>query len=642
MNTEIKKLEDLIDEADQLYYDLDSPTITDVDYDALKDRLRVLDPTNRRLKSVGGSGTASASKIHWEKYTHKEHKMGSLNKITTEDALEKFCIKLPGPYLLQHKLDGISIKLIYENGKLIKAVTRGKNDVGEVITKNVLKMGGIPSTIKYNGDLVVRGEIVLFHSKFDRVGGKNPRNAAGGAAKRLDGVGCRFLNVKTYCVMNSDKVSGIKTECEAMIFLSNNGFDIVDSIVVKTTKDIQVVMDEYIKKTRKTIDWDIDGMVIKTNEIKLDDWDYPTRAIAYKFPSEKGITKLLKVDWQDSGGRITPVAILEPVEVGGTTIARATLNNTDYIAKLDLHVNDQVYISRRNDVIPCVEGVAVPASNRIKIIVPTKDAQGYPIVRAKNSNGDLLVYLVSTNPNSSAKVVRRIMAWYRAHDTKGVAEETVISILEAGIAKDLPDFFDIGLAGHSDLASLEGFGAGKFRVLNKATLKTKNTDIIRFLNGIDLQGFGTSRFEAVLEAYNKPITIKDFCFLLAEETFISNLAGFGSNTAKALRNEIKDKEDIIKEMLKRVTVDDWTPQKKVSTKINGLSFCFTGAMDNDRDTMEKAVKKNGGIVAGVSKHLDYLVTNDQNSGSTKNEKATKLGIKKISEKEFLKMIDNKL
>lgn len=646
---EIKQLEKMIDTADTNYHAFGMSDISDAEYDGLKDRLAKLDPTNSRLKQVGAkidiSDDKKSKKVKekWEKYIHTTYKMGSVSKVNIFDQLQKWIddTSKTGPWIVQEKMDGISIKLIYKNGKLEKAITRGNDlsgeNVGEDITKNVLKMKGIPHNIKFNNDLIVRGEILLYKSNFDLVGGKTLRNSAAGTAKGYDGKNCEHLNIQCYSIMNWKELN-IKTEKQSVEFLSDNGFKIINYYICSTIDEIETVYKDYIKNKRKKLDWDIDGLVIKYNEIEEDKWDLPERARAYKFPHETAVTKLLDVIWQDSGGRISPVALLEPININGVTISRATLNNIDYIKSLDIKINDIVLISRRNDVIPCIESVSIHSTDGEEILPPKFDEEGFPIVREKNAEGKELVYLVSTNPNSKQKKIRSILQWYKAHDSKGIAEETIDSIISEKIANSLPEFYDIGLNCDTRLATLEGFGAGKFKILNKATLLTSKTTIVKFMEGIDIAGFGSSRFEAILEYVNKKISITEFINICKNEVVISSISSFGSNTALSLKNSIIEKEKLIKEMLKRVEVEEWEPEKKTSSKINGLSFCFTGKMEYDRGVLEKSVKKNGGLVAGVSSKLDYLVVNDLNSDSNKNQKAIKLGIKRISEKEYLNMI----
>lgn len=651
MSSEIKKIEAILDQSNEAYHVFGTSELSDAEYDSLKDRLAKLDPTNSRLKQIGAKIVTDTKKkkdkIAWEKYTHKTDRLGSLNKINTYGQLDTWItVSGESKFIIEEKLDGISIKLIYNNGELFKAITRGDDDsgesVGEDITRNVIKMKNVPLTVEIKDNFVVRGEILLHKDDFEFVGGKTLRNSAAGTAKRLDGIGCEYLSVHAYTIMNWKELN-IKTESEMVKILKNNGFDVISHKLCSSAKEIEAEYQNYNLKLRDSLQWDIDGLVIKTDNIKEDAWDYPKRAIAYKFPHQQAVTKLLSVEWQDSGGRISPVAHLEPVLINGVTISKATLNNIDHIKSLNIKINDLCLISRRNDVIPCIEGVSIAASDGIEIKAPTHDSEGFPIIHEKNSQGEELVYLISTNPDSKQKKIRSIIQWYKAHDTKGIAEETIDAILSEKIANSLPEFYDIGLKGHQKLADIDGFGPGKFKILNKATLFTSKTTLIKFMEGIDIAGFGSSRFETILETVNKEVSITDFINICLDNQFINQLNGFGDNTAAALKNSLESKKNLIKEMLNRVEVDNWKPQTVSSaSKINGLSFCFTGKMDYDRSTLELSVKKHGGIVSGVSKNLDYLVVNDLNSDSSKNQKAIKLNIKRISEKEYINMVEGKI
>jgi DNA ligase (NAD+) len=642
---EILKLEQVLDKADHLYYSLGDSDLSDAQYDALRDKLFILDPQNKRFSNGAQRSTVGTKEKSeaWKTVKHS-YKMGSQAKINTFDELKDWCSKNTSSVVVQEKLDGMSIRLEYKNGELVEAVTRGDGEEGLDICKNVLKMYGIPVTIGFRSSLTVRGEILLYKKSmenFDNV--KTARNTAVGTAKRLDGKGCEWLNIQVYDILNWKQV-GLKTHEECVELLRKLKFDVVNTNFCNNATEVEAVYQKYITSTRSTIDWDIDGLVIKLNTLEDDDWDIPKLSVAYKFPNKESVTKLIDVVWQDSGGRICPVAILEPVIIDGATISRATLNNTDYIKKLGVTIGDIVVVSRRNDVIPCIEKVAIAATSGKSIIPPTHDDEGFPIVRQKNANGDELVYLVSTNPNSKSKRIKRITNWFVQHGVKQIAEATVTSILDAKIASDLPDFMKVCLDGDIRLMDLEGFGKERFKILRQGALKTTATNIIDFLKGIDIQGVGEKTLTAILEHINKPLSLADFVNLfMTNSPDLNNIPNIGDLTIKTIRNEILSVKDIIDSMLKIVTIDVWQGRQIKSTKINGLAFCFTGKMDTDRTTLENMVKDNGGVIAGVSKKLNYLVTNDTTSGSSKNQKVKKLNsegnnILIISEKDFLNII----
>lgn len=646
---EILKLEQQIQNYNTQYYAFGVSEISDDEYDGLKDRLAQLDPKNKLLKQVDAKHDevqkiTSKNKDRWEKYVHETYKMGSISKVTNLDPLIEWSRPYKNGFIVEEKLDGTSIKLIYKNGKLDKAITRGQDSggspIGEDITRNVIKMNNVPKTINFNDELIVRGEILLYKSKLEIVGGKNCRNSAAGAAKELNGKNCHYLNVKIYSVMNWKELN-IKTESDALKFIKKLGFVTVNNTLCKNFEEIQTVYEQYIDKTRKSLDWDIDGLVVKTNDIQDDKWDSPDRAVAYKFPPEQGVTKLIDVIWQDSGGRFSPVAVLEPLQLNDVTIERVSLNNIDFIQKMNVKINDLVLVSRRNDVIPYIEKVSIHSDDGVAIKIPTHDAEGYPLEREVNPNGEELVYLVSTNPNSLTKKVRNILSWYTSHDAKGIAWETIELIVTNKIAETLPDFYNLGLNGDQKLMELDGFGPGKFKILNKATLLTSKTNIVNFMDGFGLQGFGKSRFEAILNHLNKEITISEFIDVCQDSDFIATIPKFGDNTALGLKAAISKKIDSMNTMMNYVEVENWKPHQQISSKINGLSFCFTGSMEYSRDELEAMVKENGGLVAGVSKNLDYLVVNDFNSSSSKNKKAIKLNTKRITEQQFLNMLGEK-
>lgn len=640
---EIKSLERNLDDWDNLYHTYGDTGVEDDVYDAAKERLKVLDPTNKRFQQVGAKIKKSKTeKEHWKSFNHDLWKMGSQNKITTEDGLKKFIDTVPDSlYAVEHKLDGTSLKLIYENGNLIVGASRGDGETGDDLTRNALKFQGVPSKINDKRTIIVRGEITLYNSNFHLIGGKNTRNSAAGTAKKLDGVGCEHLTVQVYDIMNWKEL-GLKTVQEMNDFIVSLGFNLVNTKWCKSVKEIQDYKDQYEKTIRATLDWGIDGLIIKPNTLIVDAWQYPKRSIAYKFASKKAATKLIDVVWRDTGGRFSPTAILEPVDIDGVTVSAATLNNIEHIKKLGIKIGDTVLVSRRNDVIPAIEEVVVSSPTGKDIIPPTHDTEGFPIVHEVNSQGEELVYLVSTNPNSISRKKRQVRAWFNAHDTKGVGDETIESFFENGICKDLPTFYDVGLNGHDDLHTLEGFGAGKFKILNKATLLTSQTTLLKFMDGIDISGFGESRYIKILESIGKETTLDEFIAICSDIDYISKIPSFSDNTAKGLAKGIEGVKEVIKEMVKRVKVDNWHPAKTIASKINGLSFCFTGSMVNDRDILEKSVKAHGGLVAGVSKKLDYLVVSDLSWTSSKVDKANSLGIKKITEDEYLKLINNNI
>ena len=344
-------------EARTAYYNTDTPIVSDKVFDAWIDELKLLDPTNKAVTMIGAPTIASA----WKKAKH-QIPMGSLNKINTpiemlEWSKDKHCKN----WFVTEKLDGLSIELIYESGKLAQAITRGSGGVeGEDITVNVARMGGvnIDLGIDFNGSL--RGEIILTKSnwKLHFADKANPRNAASGLSKRLDGVGVEKLNILFYQVLGD---VDFKTEAEQFTWLKNNKLDIPNFWTYNTIDAVNKHWRDYQDTKRDALDYDIDGLVVRINDLvkqtALGDKDMrPKGAIAFKFDNVARESTLLNIEWEvGNSGRITPVAILNPIILCGVEVKRASLHNVKRVKELDLYVGCKVLVSRRNDVIPYVE-----------------------------------------------------------------------------------------------------------------------------------------------------------------------------------------------------------------------------------------------------------------------------------------------
>jgi DNA ligase (NAD+) len=352
----IKELETKIFKARDDYYN-DTPTVSDKIYDAWVDELRLLDPTNKAVTAIGSPVAPS----EWKKAKH-QIPMGSLDKVNTPAELSEWVENTypDGKLCVTEKLDGISIEVIYENGSLVQAITRGDGDVGEDITVNVVKMGGVKSHLgdKFTGSL--RGEIIMYKSTHKQWFPEkaNPRNAASGVSKRLDGVGVEKLNILFYQALGDVEFGAEQAQ---FVWLVNQGLDTPNWWVMKTADQVNDHWRDYQDTKRDKLDYDIDGLVVRVDNLEkqaaLGEKDLrPKGAIAFKFDNEARETTLLNVEWQvGNSGRITPVAILEPVVLCGAEIERASLHNVKWLEELDLYIGCKVLVSRRNDVIPYVE-----------------------------------------------------------------------------------------------------------------------------------------------------------------------------------------------------------------------------------------------------------------------------------------------
>lgn len=639
-------------EADTAYYGEGDSPYTDKDYDAMKDWLKHVSPDNEYLKEVGAEPIEDT---HWEKHKH-EYPLGSLDKVNSFGELLKWNIKYP--VVVQQKLDGISICLTYEDGKLVRAVTRGKNGIGDNITRNVVKMKGVITELPegFNDQkVVVRGEIVLKHSDFEVLPveqrGKNPRNTAAGAAKKLTGELCHHLTVIVYDLMNASDL-GIITETISNTYLKKLGFPYVVDTNRCANED---ELDECIgtmEGNRDVYEYDIDGLVIKNNQMDPnDDWEHPKNKIAYKFEHQASETTLLDIVWEASGERVNPVAILEPVDIAGVTVSKASLHNSDYIYSLSggqqLWRGCKVEVTRRNDVIPQVERIiSFPRIEELKLDMQPNSCPccGSVVERPINEDGKKMAWFVCTNIACPAKAVKNALKWFEVHECKGIAEKTVELIHEYIGFNRLIDFIWLVEDYDSDkrLLALPNMGESKLKNIREQVKNTRNTTITNFLGGLNISGFGPKSFKKIVDhllTKIETVTIQDVIRFVVEGD-ISKIEGFGDKSDTVLKIQWNKISDVAYLLLKNgFNCKTETRHISSSACFAGTSFCFTGSLNTmTRKEAQELIESLGGEFKGsVAKGLSYLVTNTPDSGSSKNKKAIQLGVKIITEDDFKAM-----
>ena len=607
-----KQLAETLQRARKSYYDEGESPLSDAEYDALEDELRAVDPDNEILKEVGVEPQSN-----WPKAKHSIH-MGSLFKVQNAEQWTEWAKKFPvGTILaLTEKFDGISISIEYKAGKLVRAITRGDGLTGEDITPNVLKMKNVLKQLpnqKFNGWL--RGEIVLFksdHKKYmpDK---KNPRNAAAGTAKRLDGVGCEYLTVLYYEAHDAQKPFFSQTE--QYNFINNNG--LVAEVCVSIARFADV--DSFIKAwndKRESMDYEIDGLVIRVNlqeqfESYGETDGRPKGAIAYKFPPIHKITTVSGVTWQiGKTGRVTPVAELEPVDIGGVTIRRASLHTARMALDSMAGPGARVVISRRNDVIPYVEKV-LPGTEQ-KILEPTD-------LGDLEWEGD---YLVVKQLDDVTALYNSIKVWVQRLRILHWGDSFIRMLMDYGLVKKLGDLYRLDWNQVAEFA-----GGGIAKRARESLEQRQSMDFASFISALNLRYCDHGAKDLVKNGINNVEKL-----LSSNVLQIESFEGFGSTKATEIRKSIEEKRDIIQDVAQFITFEEKTGP------LVGKSFCFTGAMETQRDVlMQMAVDKGGEAKKAVSKGLTYLVIADPNSGTVKAKKAREAGVQCISEKEFLAM-----
>lgn len=662
----IKELRELIEKYSYYYYTLNESLISDVEFDKLLKELEDLEKVNPQY-SMFDSPTmqvgSSLKNTKFSKVTHKE-KMLSLSNSYNIGEIEDFIKRVDKllenrkkpSYVLEVKLDGLSISVTYKDGKLVQGVTRGDGVIGEDVTENILQIQSIPKFLKEKIDIEVRGEIVLPISKFQKINEKrlangeeifaNPRNAASGTLRQLDPeiVKERGLDCYFYFVVGGEKY-GIKTHREA--------FDFIEKIGLKTTGIDEVLTSveeidkriEYWKDAREKLDYETDGMVLKVNEIEY--WEVlgnttksPRWAIAYKFPAKQVSTKLLGITWQvGRTGKVTPVAELEEVEVSGSRVKRASLHNFDEIVRKDIKIGDKVFIEKAAEIIPqVVKSIKeLRTGEEQEVLAPTT----CPICGTTLEKEEGLVDLKCPNPSCPAKVQGRF-EYFVSRDGMniiGLGQKIVERFLELGYLNDVTDIYRLS-EHREEMEGLEKMGKKSVENLLNSIEESKQREYSKVLYSLGIPEVG--KFMANLLA-DESGSIDRLMEMTRDELLMIN--GVGEKVADSIINFFASEENLeIIEKLKGFGLNfSGEKQSKVEKNVfEGKTFLVTGKLTKfTREGIKEEIEKFGGKnLSAVSKNLDYLIVGEK--AGSKLKKAQEIGtIKIITEDEFFNIVSEK-
>ncbi len=634
----IHELEALLKKYKDAYYNK-QPIVSDAAYDALEDELRDIDPDNELFGTVGAPVSSAAGPVtQWEKARHAIP-MGSLNKVVNEDEFKQWAAqceklgqesKLPPiskNMLVTEKLDGLSLAVNYEKGKLVSAITRGDGQTGELITPNAKRMKGVPKQLKEKLDVSIRGEIILWLSDMKKgFPGYDspPRNKAAGTAKRYDGEGCEFLTVMFYDIEGDVEH---KTEAEKFERLEALGL-IVPPFKVTDLDGVLKIQKEYQTKKRSQLDYEIDGLVVRANDVRSENLlgelgGRPRGAIAYKFPSMAKISTVKAIQW-DTGptGRVTPIATVAPVELVGAVVQSVVLHNVSNVERLGIGVGDEVLVSRRNDVIPHLEEVVVKHGKQAEI--PTKCATCHEKLTRRGE------YLLCTNLECRALVEGRIHRWVGVQDIHEWGDKLIAQLVDAKLVREPSDLYKLK---PEDIAKLErrGMVIGKKVIDNLHAKLPLSLPVFLASLGIDEFALETAKL-IVSSGFD---TLEKVQAATAED--FEKLKGMGPTRAKSVADGLTTRAEEITRLLENGVVP---VAPSAGGGLAGKTFCFTGALSRPRKEYENLVDKHGGsVLSGVTKDLKYLVMSDPNSGSSKAEKAKKYGTQCIDEAQFLAIVE---
>ena len=664
---EIKRLREEIERYNYYYYSMNESLISDVEYDKLLKNLEKLEKENPQFAdelSPSVNVGSSLKDTKFEKVTHKSPMLSLSNSYNIGDIedfmkrAEKIILqersgKTKIDYVLEVKLDGLSISVTYEKGKLVKAVTRGDGIIGEDVTENVMQIKSVPKFLKENIDIEVRGEIVLPISKFHELNKKrmeegeeifaNPRNAASGTLRQIDAeiVKERGLDCYFYFIVDSEKYN-ISTHKEALEYIEKLGLKTTGiGEVVESAEELEKRI-EFWGTEREKLDYETDGMVIKVNSLEL--WNIlgsttksPRWAIAYKFPAKQVSTKLLDITWQvGRTGKVTPVAELEEVEVSGSRVKRASLHNFDEIERKDIRIGDRVIIEKAAEIIPqVVKSIKEVRTGEEKIVVPPVNC---PICNSVLEKEDGLVDLKCVNKHCMGKVQGKI-EYFVSRDGMniiGLGERIIERFLELGFIKNITDIYNLKNF-RQDIAGLEKMGEKSVENLLNSIEESKKRDYSKTLYALGIPYVGKFLGNLLAEKSKNIETLME----MTEEELLM-IDGVGEKVAKSVYSFMRDPVNIeIIEKLKNAGVNfTLLKENKVEKDVfQGKNFLVTGKLEKfTRKEIQEEIEKFGGKnLSAVSKNLDYLIVG-KDAGS-KLKKAQDIGtIKILSEEEFFELI----
>ncbi len=622
MNDKIRQLETEIRRHQKLYYNAE-PEISDEQFDRLWDELHSLDPDNSLFSEIGVDESPNLAK--------RRHvmPMNSQDKASNPEAFLVWARKVAhAQYVVQYKLDGASIELQYDAGRFLYAVTRGDGKVGDDVTTNVAKMSGVRPTIETGFSGGVRGEVMMSRTvhREHYPEKANCRNAANGIMKRKDGVGSEMLDVYVYDAWHTGADSYFADEREKIGWLDREGFTVVPTVFFSSPDEVIAYRDRVLAE-RADLDLDIDGLVVKGVAIDIDDMQRarPEKQIAFKFSPEEGVTRLAAVEWSESGHLYTPIGILDPVRLAGTTVRRANLVHRAHIVELGIQIGSLVRVTKRGEIIPKIEQLVENPPETTPIELPTTCGTcGATLV-------DDDTRLFCPNVACPKRAYHRIRKWLDVNGVRDFGDVLLGRLFESGRVQEIADLYSLT---ESDIVAFERMGEAIAKKALGNLYAANELPLARFIAGFDIEGIGEKILEKVVAAGY------DTLDKLAEATRddLSRIDGIGETTAAAILTGVSLLRDEMSRVLETGRISITAPN--VDGALSGISFCFTGPLESiTRAAAEDRIVSSGGTVkSSVVRGLGYLVTNDPESGSAKNRKARDLGIPIISEQEFLEFI----
>jgi len=644
----IKKMKELgekLREASRAYYQEDREIMSNVEYDALYDTLSALEKETGIV--LADSPTVNVGYEAVEQLPKEEHErpMLSLDKTKEREALREFIGE--HPTLLSWKLDGLTIVLTYENGELIKAVTRGNGIVGEVITNNARVFKNIPLKISFKGRLVLRGEAIITYSDFEKINEtigdadakyKNPRNLCSGSVRQLNNEITAKRNVRFYAfsLVSAEGVDFRNSREVQFRWLNEQGFEVVEYRKV-TAETLDEAMD-YFAEAVTTNDFPSDGLVALYDDIAYGESlgttaKFPRNAMAFKWADEMRDTRLLEIEWSPSRtGLINPVAIFEPVELEGTTVSRASVHNISIMKELKLGIGDTIRVYKANMIIPQIAENLTGSGNAP--IPHTCPACGQETVVKKENDVECLFCV---NPGCPAKKIKSfgLFTSRDAMNIDGLSEATLEKFIARGFIHDFGDIFEISRY-KDEIVEMEGFGQKSYDNLMESLERAKETTLPRVIYSLGIANIGLANAKVICRHFDNDLDRIRHASL--EEVSDIDTIGpvIAGNLVAYFRDENNNRR--LDHLMRFLHIQEDSPKQEQI--FEGMNFVITGSLVHfeNRSEAKELIESLGGKVTGsVTKKTNYLINNDIQSNSSKNKKARELGIPILSEEDFRKL-----
>lgn len=635
----MKEKIEILNRASKAYYQDAEEMMSNFEYDKLYDELAALEAETGMI--LAGSPTQNVGYEVLSDLPKERHpeRMLSLDKTKDRQALAEWLAGQKG--ILSWKLDGLTIVLTYEEGKLVKALTRGNGDVGEVITNNARVFANVPVEIPHKGRLVLRGEAVIKYSDFEKINAsignadakyKNPRNLCSGSVRQLNNriTAERNVNFFAFSLVEAAGVDFAGSRQKQMMWLCDQGFDVVEYRMVDAENVVDAV--GYFEAAVADNDLPSDGLVLSLDDIHYSrslgtTAKFPRDSIAFKWQDQVAETTLKEIEWSASRtGLINPVAIFEPVELEGTTVSRASVHNISVMRDLKLGLGDTITVYKANMIIPQI-AENLTGSNDIE--VPENCPVCGEKTTVKNDNGVETLYC--TNEACLAKQIKRFTLFVSrdAMNIDGLSEATIEKLIAKGLIRELADLFALEQY-REQITAMEGFGEKSFENLASSIEKAKDTTPERLLYSLGIPGIGVANAKVIVKACGRKW---DKAVVLTREELIE-IDGIGEIMADAYVSYFDDdtKRKEAEDVRAMVRLDE--TEEETADFLEGKTFVITGSLQHyeNRDALKAEIQRAGGKVAGsVSAKTAYLINNDLQSTSGKNKKAKELGIPIIDE-----------